>query len=127
MLMAMITRFAAKVEIKRRRLVATAVAGVFLLAALVFAVSAVWLALAAELGAIFANMICAAVLALVGIIILLVGRPRRLKAVPPVATTAAVPPAAPGAPVAPVASSTLFGEIMGAFAAGSELGRSMRR
>jgi len=111
MLLAMITRFAATLEIKRRRLVASAVAGVFLLIAMIFAVSAGWLWLAGMVGAIGANLICAAILAVTGGIILLVGRPRR-----------AAPIAA-----APVASTSLVGEIMAAFVAGSQLGRTMRR
>lgn len=111
MLLAAVTRLAATLEIKRRRLVASAVAGLFLLAAFFFAVSAGWIWLAGAYGAIIANLICAAILAVTGGLILLVGRPRR------------------PAPVmaAPVAGTTLAGELIAAFAAGSALGRTMRR
>lgn len=113
MIAALVTRFAATLEIKRRRLVATVVAGFVLLLALIFALAAGWLWLAGEFGAITANLICAGGLAVLAGLILLVGRPRK---------------PAPVVPATPVAnSSSLAAELIAAFAAGSQLGRSMRR
>jgi hypothetical protein len=113
MLQALIARFAATLEIKRRRLVASAVAGVFLLVALVFAASAGWLWLAGVFGAIVANLICAGALALVGVLVLAT-RPHEPKH--------PVPVAAP-----PVARSMLAEELIAAFLAGSNIGRNIRK
>lgn len=115
---AMIARITAMVELKVRRAVMSATASVFLLVAFGFALSAGWLWLAPQIGAMSTNLVFAAAFAVIGLVVLLLARPSqsaRVKATPT------------PAPVTPPPPASMTDELIAAFAAGSQIGRSVRR
>ncbi|WP_316013818.1 hypothetical protein [Roseobacter sp. HKCCA0434] len=116
MLLAAVSRLGATLEIKRRRAVGAILGGFFLLLALLFGFSAVWIWAAARYGAVGTNLVFALIFAIIGAAILVLGRPRRPAPVlvPPVA-----PVAAPAGGLVP--------SLLAAYVAGTQIGRAVRR